>query len=250
MSEEAYDISQEDDFESPSEYFADENLAYTRLAKKHVEIEESESNWLVSYADMMTLLVGFFAMLLAFSKIDSVAFEKIKKETTKIFGGEYQIPFEKLSEKLKDVIAKSNLTDQVVLTETDRGIDVTFKGSLFFASGSAELLPKAKSVLLELLPVIQTEAKGFGVLVEGHTDNVPIQSKMFASNWELSSVRACTVVRLFEEKGFSKNRLKALGWGDTQPILPNESKEGKALPHHQAQNRRIVIKILRHFSTD
>lgn len=83
MSEEAYDISQEDDFESPSEYFADENLAYTRLAKKHVEIEESESNWLVSYADMMTLLVGFFAMLLAFSKIDSVAFEKIKRRPQK-----------------------------------------------------------------------------------------------------------------------------------------------------------------------
>ena len=202
MSQEADNKSPEESFDSPSEYFADENQAYTRLTKKHIEIEESESNWLVSYADMMTLLVGFFAMLLAFSKIDSVAFEKIKKETTKIFGGEYQIPFEKLSEKLKEVLAKSNLTDQVVLTETDKGIDVTFKGSLFFASGSAELLPKAKGVLLELLPVIQSEAKGFGILVEGHTDNVPITSEKFASNWELSSVRACTVVRLFEEKGF------------------------------------------------
>ena len=98
--------------------------------------ESGEGSWLISYADMMTLLVGFFALLLSFSKIDSAQYEKIKRETTKVFGGEYVVPFEKLTTNIKGVVTKSGVTDQVYFTENDSGIEMSFRGALFFDSGS------------------------------------------------------------------------------------------------------------------
>jgi chemotaxis protein MotB len=217
-----------------------------KRAKLHVHAsEDGESSWLISYADMMTLLVGFFVMLQSFSKIDSSKFEQLKRATTQVFGGEYKIPFEKLSQEMKNVVAKKQLSDQVLFHETDEGIEITFRGALFFDSGAAELRGQALDLLSGLIPTIAEQAKDFGIVVEGHTDNVGMSGGKYPSNWELSSVRACTVLRLFEAKGFAKNKLKALGWGDTKPIVPNEDKEGKPLPENQAQNRRVVIKILK-----
>jgi len=198
----------------------------------------------------MTLLVGFFVMLLSFSKIDADQFEKIKRATTEVFGGEYVLPFEQLSNKLKEVIKEQNLSDQVVFTENDQGITLRFRGALFFDSGSSDLRPQAKNLLDKLVPVLIQEAKDFGVVIEGHTDNVPLGilgQALFPSNWELSGVRACTVLRLFEERGFNRQHLKAIGWGDTRPIVPNEDGKGNFLQDNQAQNRRVVIKILKYF---
>lgn len=212
--------------------------------------EEGEGNWLVSYADLMTLLFGFFVVLQSFSTIDASKFEQLKKETTKVFGGEYQVPFEKLSSSLKGVVEKMGLRDQVIFTETDAGIDVTFRGALFFDSGSIELRSQARDLLDQLIPIIIDQAKDFGIVVEGHTDNVPVKMKNIASNWELSSLRSCQVVRLFEERGFDRTKLKALGWGDTRPILPNTDENGIASESNQAQNRRVVIKILKDFKRE
>jgi chemotaxis protein MotB len=117
---------------------------YKKNGSSHAD--EGEGSWLVSYADMMTLLVGFFVMLFSFSKIDSNEFEKVKKETTKVFGGEYQKPFEKLSGELKKVLTEQKLTDQVLLQESDAGIILTFRGALFFESASSNLRSQASDL--------------------------------------------------------------------------------------------------------
>lgn len=213
----------------------------------HPPEESSEGNWLVSYADMMTLLVGFFVLLLSFSKLDATQFEKIKKETTKVFGGEYKMPFEDLGKNLKKVIDKSKLSNQVYVKETDEGIEITFRGALFFESGSTILKEEAKNLMSQLIPEISSNAKDFGITVEGHTDNKPLSGGAFPSNWELSSVRACTVLRMFQEQGFDPHKLKAIGWGEQKPIFPNADEAGNPIPQNQAQNRRVVIKIIRDF---
>lgn len=220
----------------------------TREKRKKIEVDHEES-WLISYADMMTLLVGFFVMIQSFSQIDAEKLEMIKKETTRVFGGEYKLPYEKLSQKLQEMVKKENLSDQVFFIETEAGIAITFRGALFFDSGAADLRPEATNLLNKIIPVVAEQAKDFGIVVEGHTDNVPIVSKMFASNWELSSIRACTVLRMFEEKGFNRDKIKAIGFGDTHPVLPNVDAEGKSLADNQAQNRRVIIRILRHFES-
>lgn len=225
----------------------DEEFARLKRAGSHAHVEEGEGNWLVSYADMMTLLCGFFVVLFSFSKIDSGEFEKIRRETTKVFGGEYQKPFEKLSKALQQVIEEKKLSDQVFMTESDEGILVTFRGALFFDSGAAELRAQASDLLEKLVPTITDNSQDMAIVIEGHTDNRPIFSKIFASNWELSSVRACTVLRFFLDKGFNPDRIKAIGWGDRRPVAPNEDRNGAQLLENQSQNRRVVIKIVKDF---
>lgn len=208
--------------------------------------EETESNWLVSYADMMTLLVGFFVMLQSFSKPDTQLFEKIKRETTKVFGGEYTVPYEKLYKNLDDIIKNESLSDQVKFEVTDEGIVLTFRGALFFDSGEVQLKKQATNLLEKLVPRIYEQAHQFNIVIEGHTDDVPMHSGgIVTTNWELSSLRACTVLRFFQDKGFKQSKLSAIGWGDTKPLFPNRDDVGKSIPANQAQNRRVVVRILK-----
>ena len=81
------------------------------------------------------------------------------------------------------------------------------------------------------------------IFVEGHTDDSPISSERYPSNWELSAARASLVVRMLENKGFRKDRLSPQGFADSRPILPNRDEAGKPIPDNQAQNRRVVIRI-------
>ncbi len=208
---------------------------------------EDEGAWLVSYADMMTLLVGFFVMLMSFSKIDNTAFEKVKQATSESFGGDYQQPQEKLVKNVKEVLADNKALDEVNFEQTDSGAEISFRGGLFFSTGSIELRPEAKKILRGLVPVIMKQAAGYGVVIEGHTDSVPLKgTKSIATNWELSSLRACTVLRLFEESGFDRKHLKAIGWGDTRPV-PDDKHVSREPAEVHARNRRVVIKILKDF---
>ncbi len=209
--------------------------------------EEGEGLWLVSYADMMTLLVGFFVMLMSMAKFDYKKYEQLKKETTKIFGGHYKDPYENLAKDLEQKVKEGGLKDQVAFNQTERGVEISFKGGLFFDSGSVALRDEAAKLLESLMPVIKKQAAGFAIVVEGHTDDQPMRSDVLASNWELSSVRACTVTRLFEAQHFDRTKLKAIGWADTRPLLPNEDAKGDPIEANRAANRRVVIKILRDF---
>ncbi len=209
----------------------------------YVHADDGEGNWLVSYADLMTLLFGFFVMLSAFSTPNSEKFEKMRQETTKQMGGEVTKPYEELTQAIRKVFSDMQLDKEVGLLETLDGVKITTQGTVFFDSGSAQLKESAQTILSNLADVLSREAKGFRIVVEGHTDDVPIRSQMFPSNWELSSARAGSVVRMLEEKGFPRSDLRPLGLADTEPLAPNRDPSGVAIPENQTGNRRIVIRI-------
>ena len=177
-----------------------------------------EELWLVSYADMMTLLCGFFLILLSFSKVDDNKFEKMKEAASKVFGGEYQKPFAELSKSVRQVIDRLGLGDQVTINENEKGVELSFRGGFFFESASTQLRLPATELLSVLVPELKKSENEFHFKIEGHTDSLPVRMKEIPSNWELSSVRACTVLRIFEAAGFPKSRLKAVGYADTQPV--------------------------------
>lgn len=204
-----------------------------------------DENWLISYADMMTLLFGFFALLMSFSKLDIERFEKAREETTKFFGGEYQIPFEKMKNELSDQVKKQQLGQQVLLATNEKGIAITFRGALFFDLGASEIRPEALSLLEKIIPVIKKQNNTFNIQIEGHTDDNPITGAQFPSNWELSALRAVNVLHFFEKMGFNKESLQAIGLGETQPIVPNRNTLGEPIKDNQAQNRRVVIRLLK-----
>lgn len=224
-------------------------------AKKHlpekIHIEEidipqdDDENWLVSYADMMTLLFGFFAMMFTFTSLDHEGYIRIRKEIAKHFGGSD-------TSQVHAVQGSNSIWKNGEYRFYDDGLEVSFVTHLMFKTGSSELMPAAEKGLEQLIALIldvvnQNDMKRKVPLikVEGHTDDVPISKGSFwGSNWELSAARAASVVRLFESKGFPSDSLTAVGYGSTKPVLPNRDPAGVVIPENQTKNRRVIIKVI------
>lgn len=215
------------------------------FAHGHKKAEEGEGPWLVSYADLMTLLMGFFALIASFSKPDQQEFEKVQQAASEYFGGEYEQPYEKLEKALQKVIKENKLENQVKIETGFGGVTMTFTGTFFFDSGDFQIKPDAKAVLDKMIIAIKNEAKGYNSTIEGHTDIRPIHHPIIGSNWELSGIRAARIAQLFEKQGFEKKQLTIIGWGETKPVAPNFNKDGSVNEENQAKNRRVVIKIFK-----
>ena len=211
---------------------------------------ESENNWIVSYADMMTLLMAFFALMFSFSKVDPAALDRVRQSVAKQMGTVVVMPFQDMADKLQGIIQSTNLAGKVTLQQTSNSIWVIFQGSALFEEGTIDLLPASKDTVSEILDVLKEQAIHFPIIVEGHTDDKPISSDQYASNWELSSARADLIVRMLVAKGFPPANLQSRGFADTRPLAPNRDAKGEPIPANQAMNRRITIKILRELSSD
>ena len=246
-----------------------------RKKPKHEEHENHE-RWLVSYADFITLLFAFFVVMYALSSInegkyrvlaDSIveAFREVApssdkpipmgKQYTEILQGRGQpigqgAPrrpeekakaaererMKKLASNVMEAMAPLVQKGQVRVTQSSKGISVEINASVLFSSAEAKLQPAS---IQSLAAVAQVLAKVDNpVKVEGHTDNLPIRSEYFPSNWELSSARAGSVVRLFVEQGVDPARLEAIGYADNRSVDTNNTPEGRA------RNRRVNILII------
>ncbi len=225
-------------------YLSSGNNDSLKLFDHSKSTDDGESIWLLSYSDLMTMLFSFFVMLMSFSKIDTEAFEKTRKVTTELFGGEYKRPHAEMLDKLKKEIQQQGLTEKTFFKELENGIVLTFRGSIFFDAGSAEIKAEALGLLKKVMPIVKTQSSRYKVIVEGHTDDSPISTAQFPSNWELSSQRATAVLRLFEQGGFERTHLRAMGYADTLPVVPNRDKADTPIVDNQSQNRRVVIKLL------
>jgi chemotaxis protein MotB len=114
----------------------------------------------------------------------------------------------------------------------------------FFGSGDAALSLAGKSILRDVAVTLKSERyAGYHISIEGHTDDMPINTAQFQSNWELSTARAVAVVRFFLEQGIAAAKLTAAGYADTFPIAPNRTADGAVIAENQASNRRVVIKL-------
>jgi len=128
----------------------------------------------------------------------------------------------------------------------DRISTVEMSSAAFFDSGSATLSKGGEAILLDLAAKLQSDPlRDYRITVEGHTDDNPIHTAQFPSNWELSTARAAAVVQYFVEHGIPAQRLRAAGYADTFPKVPNRDASGNPIPANQAQNRRVVIKLER-----
>jgi chemotaxis protein MotB len=208
-----------------------------------------ESNWLVSYADMMTLLCGFFIMLFSMAKLDDAKYEKVKEEISKQFKGEYHAPASnELGRFLTQVLQEAGIEKEAVVRSDPSGVSIAFESTVFFDTLSAEVRTKGRDLVDKLIGAIASrqtkENKKYRIVVEGHTDSRPVISGTFPSNWELSGARAARVVRMFLEKGFAPELLTAIGYGDTRPQVVARTPAGTWNEEALAKNRRVVVRIL------
>ncbi len=214
-------------------------------APKPIVEEEADEAWLITYADAITLLMAFFVMLLTFAKYDIPAFEEaaaaIKSNLT---GREATSPIQLLKIDVQDVVFNMQ-ADQVVKVETDgKGVVIELSSSAFYKPGSADFRDEAIPVLEKLSATLQAPRyQTYVVEVEGHTDDVPINTAAFPSNWELSAARATRVVRFFESQEMQPGRMLATGYADNRPKAPNLTAEGNPIPENRAKNRRDSVRV-------
>lgn len=176
--------------------------------------------WLVNYADLMTELVCFFVILYALS----AALNKNVQNA---------------AQQVQEMMKEGKMTGDVKIDKD--GLKITLEekgGSSFFETGAAETTDTIDKQIALLVPSLRKLAVDHEILVEGHTDDQPIHNLYFDSNWELSTARATSVTRLLIEKyGIPAGHIGAVGYGDTRPIVPNDS------PEDRAKNRRVVFFI-------
>jgi len=211
----------------------------------HEEHQSHDEPWLVSYADMMTLLFGFFVLMYSFaSKNTSTAeFDSARKEISKYFGNNYISESQAVMGEVKPILEKSPLKANYDIKEVYGGLEVTMRSGALFEPGDADLVASVKPTMEDLIKFLLSKKDSILVEVEGHTDSSPITGR-YPSNWELSGARASTVIRMFIEKGFAGSNIYGINFADQRPLAPEADKNGKKDLDSQAKNRRVVIRIL------
>ena len=214
--------------------------------------------WLVSYADLVTLLFAFFTTLYAASSADSGRMRPIITSMENAFAvtpaatvAEAAVrtvepepspaPSRSLVDELHDRLSRElagALADRrLELVRDARGLVVSLPDDATFPIGSADATAEARSIIAQVGDVIRTTPNA--IRIEGHTDDVPIRTSRYTSNWELSTARASAVVAfLVSDVGIDASRLSAAGYGEFHPRVPNDS------PEDRARNRRVDLVIL------
>ncbi len=245
-----------------------------RRRRKFREVRQSDSHerWLVSYADFITLLFAFFVVMYAISSVSEGKYRVLSDSLVGAFQSKVrdsgaaqpvvlptpQLPAldnmprrivrpseqqrkqrEQMRDMAQDILKALDplvLAGQVNVTQTNRGIAVEINASALFAAGQAQLRADSNRALQQVARVLATADKT--LQVEGYTDNLPIGTAQFPSNWELSAARASSVARLFIDNGVREDRLSVIGYGPNRAVASNDTPEGRA------RNRRVTVMIL------
>lgn len=216
--------------------------------KPMVAIPEEAEEWIATYADAMTLLLAFFIMLITFSKIDIPKMDAVQAGVKNQLGGvtDSKRPIFSLMSQMQLIVQEIQNLDPSATDVgfDDQGIVIDFASGSLFEPGSVELTNVAKQILQRIKKELELPPYDvFLIDVEGHTDDTPVSSPYYPSNWELSAARAARVVRYFQELGFDPTWMKASGYGDTRPLFANRGLDGEPILENQARNRRISIRL-------
>jgi chemotaxis protein MotB len=237
--------------------------------KKYEEPAEDSHRWLVSYADFITLLFAFFVVMYAISIVNEGKYRVLSDALGSAFGGrgtqslktdkgatvEPPLPLSNivarrraeamrrekdrltvLARQLNATLAPLVKAGKVHVIQSARGVSVEINASVLFDSGDARLNGSSVEALRAVAGLLKDDSHA--IQVEGHTDDVPISNTLFPSNWELSAVRASSVVRLFIDSGVQPERLTAVGHGANEPAASNDDPQGRA------RNRRVAVTII------
>lgn len=233
---------------------------------QELEAEDNPNGWIVTFADMMTLILVFFILLYTLSNYEDQAFRAQIATVTVLDGDGNQIsvidyasrrgrrpePLKvvedmlglnpspdvirdlrpKVYQELQSMVDNTGLSESVTLTAEGDQINLQIDGRYLFDSAKADLKDGARVIFSNLAQLFR-EHPDYRVAIRGHTDDLDIETERFPSNWELSAVRATTVLRYFIQQGIDPERMTATGYADFLPLVPNDSAE------HRAINRRV-----------
>lgn len=208
--------------------------------------------WAVTYGDIMSYLMIFFLMMFSFSmakgdKSKSRKYEESLNNIQSAFGGKVdqkrverakaQEAEQSVEKSLKESTETGELANLVSIQSNERKVKLVLSEGVLFSSGKADLKDPAKKILEPIAAELKKVSND--IIIEGHTDNVPIKSGKYSSNWELSMARAYSVLLFFAEQGVPARNMAGMGYGDNRPAGDNATVEGRA------KNRRIEISLMK-----
>ncbi|MFB9887694.1 OmpA/MotB family protein [Balneatrix alpica] len=239
------------------------------MSKRDLMEEEESQGWLATYADLMSLLLVFFILLFSISTIQIERFKEVftsvrfsltqAGSTNAIIELPHEAPTERkpiqkedvilpqtqenpeiqaVMQELSEIISTPELSKEVKVVQQDDRLHIRVNGHALFEPGSTDLSYEADPILEALVKVFSQHPE-FQINIQGHTDNQPIFTDKFPSNWELSAVRATTVLRYFAYEGLDAKRFSATGFADSRPLTTNQTPEGRA------ENRRVEFVLER-----
>ncbi|MEW6191876.1 MAG: flagellar motor protein MotB [Bacillota bacterium] len=242
------------------------------MKRRRSEVEEANrERWLITYADLITLLLIFFIVLFTFSNIDAKKFAGIAESLSKALGGgggmvlegpgpsvvagapvsqervetkfslskeaKETLQMQKIKEQIEKYAREQGLAARVTARIEERGVVVSIQDTALFPLGSADLTPQARLIVRKVGEILL--ATDNYIRIEGHTCDLPIHTARFPSNWELSVARATSVVQELLRINFPPQRLSASGYGEYRPVAPNDSEANRQ------KNRRVDFVVLR-----
>ncbi|MGX9755044.1 flagellar motor protein MotB [Clostridioides difficile] len=226
------------------------------------EKEENNERWLLTYSDLITLLMIFFVIMYSMSNVDAEKYKQLSQSLNSAFGGSSGVieggqskiepvvdpnnnnldslqnpEVKEVAENIQNYLNESGLANSVSLKAQDRGLVISLKDTILFDTGKAVIINDSRDKIIQIGKMLN-EMNSY-IRVEGHTDNRSIKNSEFKSNWDLSVMRATNVVQLLiDSAGIAPNKLSAVGYGEFRPIADNSSPDGKS------KNRRVDIVLV------
>ena len=246
--------------------------------RKEPEEESSGYSWMDTYGDMVTLILCFFVLLYSFSSVDAGKWHELvgafkgtyqageietfdvttareepistidpmvnyanRNTQTNNVTEEINQSFDKLYQQIQSYISDNGLQGSLSVSRTDKEIYLRFNEMALFNSGQADILPQSQTTLSHIMQIIHLNLDAIqAIRIEGHTDDVPMHSAEFSDNWDLSAKRATNTLRILLNSGlFPPEMLSAVGYGEYQPVVGNETAQ------QRAQNRRVDFVLVK-----
>lgn len=199
---------------------------------------EDDQEWMITFVDLVTLLLGFFVIMYSLKSANVSKLEKVTQSIHEAVGNISPDKTEKLDytdfyQTISDYIKSEGLEANTQIRLTKLGVEISTEGSMLFEPGSADLNDSSQNLIAKIASSLMHEP--FFIQVEGHTDSAPIATSKYPTNWELSAARAARVARLLISLGIEPTHLNAVGYADTRLLYPEQ-------PLH-AGNRRVVFVV-------
>ena len=223
-------------------------MSKSRRSRPSSASRDNSDDWLTTYADAVTLVLCFFILLFSVSEPKEAEFKKIS-EAFQAAGFVQEVsenPFEMLKEEFEILIEQNTLEQKMSVEDTEDGIQLELGSNHFYHSGSSKFRKEAIPILEQIADILRDfDYDAYLIAVDGHTDDVPISSEKYPSNWELSAGRSTNIVRFFIADGLMREIMMASGFADVQPKVPNMDEDGIPIPTNRELNRRVVIRVER-----
>lgn len=211
--------------------------------RKKMKAEMGEGLWLMSFSDMSLILMSFFVLQLSYSTPDKRKYENVAESIAESKSNKPKQNLKSIEKSLSAVIKDKKLDKVAEVKSNVNGLAIELKDQILFDSGAAAVNGKNARTLDSVMQIIAKTPGTYKIVIEGHTDDVPVKKGPYGSNWGLSAARGIALLESFKARGVPEERISVVALAQTRPKVDTTGRKGEELKKARAANRRVVIRI-------